>query len=40
MKKKKEKKHHKPFGTLNVAIPRAAILITKQSVTNILQRKF
>ena len=35
MKKKKEKKH-KPFGTLNVLIPRAAILITKQSVTNIL----
>ena len=40
MKKKKEKKNHKAFDTLNVSIPRAAILITKQSVTNILQRKF
>ena len=40
MKKKKEKKNHKAFYTLNVSIPRAAILITKQSVTIFYRESF
>ena len=38
--KTKQSKNRKPFDTLNGSIPRAAILITQQSLTNSLQKRF